>query len=59
MSSIKQRLKKRPVSLELGEYVDQSLVHFRPSAVPLLRASNGGVSCWTIVLRIKMWSKPK
>lgn len=58
MSSIKQRIKKRSISLELGEYVDQSIVHFRPNAVRVC-GLDGNIKHWMIVNRIKMWSKPK
>lgn len=58
MSSLKQRIKKRPISLELGEYVDQPIVHFRPNAVRVY-GLDGNIKHWMIVNRIKMWSKPK
>lgn len=55
---LKQRIKKRPISLELGEYVDQSIVHLRPNAVRVC-GLDGNIKHWMIVDRIKMWSKPK
>lgn len=55
---LKQRLKKRAISLELGEYVDQSLVHFKHNAVRVLGV-DGSIKRWMIVNRIKMWSKRK
>lgn len=58
MSSLKQRINKRAISLELGEYVDQSTVHFRPNAVRVC-GLDGNIKHWMIVNRIKMWSKPK
>lgn len=58
MSSLKQRIKKRPISLELGEYVDQSIVHFRPNAVRVC-GLDGNIKQWMMADRIKMWSKPK
>jgi hypothetical protein len=58
MSSIKQLLKKRSISLELGEYVEQSVVHFRPNAVRIC-GLDGSTKYWMIVDRIKMWSKSK
>jgi len=58
MSSLKQRIKRRPISLELGEYVEQSVVHFRPNAIRVYGV-DGNIKNWTIVDRIKMWSKPK
>lgn len=58
MSSLKQRIKERPISLELGEYVDQSIVHFRPNAVRVL-GLDGNIKRWMVVDRIKMWSKRK
>jgi len=58
MSSIKQRTKRRSISLELGEYVAQSVVHFRPNAIRVY-GLDGNIKHWVIVDRIKMWSKPK
>ena len=55
---LKQRLKKRAISLELGEYVDQSLVHFRHNAIHVCDFDGEGMG-WMMAYRIKMWSKPK